>query len=68
MLTDPTSDPAETSYDLPAYSLRRTQNPAIDVAAVDSIDAVLLSHDHHFDNVDREGIRRHPSRQPRSSD
>jgi L-ascorbate metabolism protein UlaG (beta-lactamase superfamily) len=55
LLTDPTFDPAGTSYDLPAYSLRKTQSPAIDVAAVGSIDAVLLSHDHHFDNLDHAG-------------
>ena len=55
LLTDPTFDPAGTSYDLPAYSLRKTQGPAIDVAAVGSIDAVLLSHDHHFDNLDHTG-------------
>jgi hypothetical protein len=32
------------------------------------VDAVLLSHDHRFDNVDREGMRRHPTRLARSSD
>jgi L-ascorbate metabolism protein UlaG (beta-lactamase superfamily) len=55
LLTDPTFDPAGTSYDLPTYSLRKTQSPAIDVAAVGSVDAVLLSHDHHFDNLDHAG-------------
>jgi L-ascorbate metabolism protein UlaG (beta-lactamase superfamily) len=55
LLTDPTFDPAGASYELPAYSLRKTQSPAIEVAAVGVVDAVLLSHDHHFDNLDHAG-------------
>lgn len=55
LLTDPTFDPARTSYDLPGYSLHKTQGPAIEAAAVGPIDAVLLSHDHHFDNLDHAG-------------
>jgi len=54
-LTDPTFDPAGTEYPTSAYTLRKTQSPAIDVPQLGHIDAVLLSHDHHFDNLDRVG-------------
>ena len=55
LLTDPTFDPSGTSYETPAYTLRKKQEPAIEAAAVGRIDAVLLSHDHHFDNLDHAG-------------
>jgi L-ascorbate metabolism protein UlaG (beta-lactamase superfamily) len=55
LLTDPTFDPAGTSYELPAYTLRKTQPPALPAEDVGRIDAVLLSHDHHFDNLDHAG-------------
>jgi L-ascorbate metabolism protein UlaG (beta-lactamase superfamily) len=55
LLTDPTFDPAGTSYETPVYTLRKTRDPAIAVDALPTIDAVLLSHDHHFDNLDRTG-------------
>jgi L-ascorbate metabolism protein UlaG (beta-lactamase superfamily) len=55
LLTDPTFDPAETSYDLPAYTLRKKQDPFVDAATIGVVDAVLLSHDHHFDNLDHGG-------------
>ena len=54
-LTDPTFDPAGSSYPTNEYTLRKTIGPAIDASAVGPIDAVLLSHDHHFDNLDRAG-------------
>lgn len=54
-LTDPTFDPAGTSYETPIYTLRKTIDPALSVANVADVDAVLLSHDHHFDNLDRAG-------------
>ena len=54
-LTDPTFDPAGTEYTTSAYTLRKTQSPALDVPELGHIDAVLLSHDHHFDNLDRVG-------------
>ena len=41
-----------------AYTSRKTIGPAIDVAAIGSIDAVLLSDDHHFDNLDHLGRER----------
>jgi L-ascorbate metabolism protein UlaG (beta-lactamase superfamily) len=55
LLTDPTFDPAGTIYELPAYTLRKTQSPALETARVGAIDAVLLSHEHHFDNLDGAG-------------
>jgi L-ascorbate metabolism protein UlaG (beta-lactamase superfamily) len=55
LLTDPTFDPAPTAYDLPGYTLRKTQGPALARAALGRLDAVLLSHDHHVDNLDRAG-------------
>jgi L-ascorbate metabolism protein UlaG (beta-lactamase superfamily) len=55
LLTDPTFDPAGTAYELPTYTLRKTQGPALGPTAVGEVDAVLLSHDHHFDNLDHAG-------------
>jgi L-ascorbate metabolism protein UlaG (beta-lactamase superfamily) len=55
LLTDPTFDAAGTRYELLTYVLRKTQGPALDAAAVEPVDAVLLSHDHHFDNLDEGG-------------
>jgi L-ascorbate metabolism protein UlaG (beta-lactamase superfamily) len=54
-LTDPTLDPAGTDYPTPVYTLHKTQSPALPAAGIDHIDAVLLSHDHHFDNLDHAG-------------
>lgn len=55
LLTDPTFDPAGTGYELPGYTLRKNQGPVVEAAALGAVDAVLLSHDHHFDNLDRSG-------------
>jgi L-ascorbate metabolism protein UlaG (beta-lactamase superfamily) len=55
LLTDPTFDPAGTEYRTPVYTLRKTGSPAVPVEALGPIDAVLLSHDHHFDNLDHAG-------------
>ena len=55
LVTDPTFDVAGTDYTTPAYTLHKTQSPAIAPTAIGSIDAVLLSHDHHFDNLDHAG-------------
>lgn len=54
-MTDPTLDPGGTDYPTPVYTLHKTQSPAIAPTAIGVIDAVLLSHDHHFDNLDRAG-------------
>jgi len=54
-LTDPTLDPAGTDYPTAAYTLHKTQSPAVAAESLGAIDAVLLSHDHHFDNLDHAG-------------
>jgi hypothetical protein len=54
-ITDPTFDPAGASYETPVYTLHKAGAPAITADALGDIDAVLLSHDHHFDNLDRAG-------------
>jgi L-ascorbate metabolism protein UlaG (beta-lactamase superfamily) len=51
LLTDPTfSPPGEY-----AGGLVKTTGPAVEASAVGRIDAVLLSHDHHADNLDPAG-------------
>lgn len=55
LLTDPTFDPAGESYATSAYTLHKTIGPAQAASAIGKLDAVLLSHDHHFDNLDRAG-------------
>ena len=55
ILTDPTFDPAGGEYRAVSYSLHKTQGPAIQREAIGRIDVVLLSHDHHFDNLDTSG-------------
>lgn len=54
-LTDPTFDPKETKYDTGLYVLHKLNDPAITVEKIGNLDFVLLSHDHHFDNLDHEG-------------
>jgi L-ascorbate metabolism protein UlaG (beta-lactamase superfamily) len=55
LLTDPTFDQGGREYQTSAYALHKLQGPAIPVEALGQIDAVLLSHDHHFDNLDDSG-------------
>jgi L-ascorbate metabolism protein UlaG (beta-lactamase superfamily) len=55
LLTDPTFDPGGTEYPTPLYTLGKTESPAIPVEKVGRLDAVLLSHNHHFDNLDHAG-------------
>ncbi len=54
LLTDPTFD-APGEYRLPHVTLRKTARPALATDAIGPIDAVLLSHDQHADNLDRAG-------------
>jgi L-ascorbate metabolism protein UlaG (beta-lactamase superfamily) len=54
-LTDPTLDPGGTDYPTPVYTLHKTQSPALPAAGLGPVDVVLLSHDHHFDNLDHAG-------------
>jgi L-ascorbate metabolism protein UlaG (beta-lactamase superfamily) len=55
ILTDPTLDPGGGEYPTAAYTLHKSQGPAVGLEELGAIDAVLLSHDHHFDNLDRSG-------------
>lgn len=55
LLTDPTFDHAPHDYALPHVTLHKTNGPAIDVDNIGAVDAVLLSHDQHADNLDTSG-------------
>jgi L-ascorbate metabolism protein UlaG (beta-lactamase superfamily) len=55
ILTDPTFDPAGQEFHTGSYSLRKTAGPALSPDAIGRVDMVLLSHDHHFDNLDNSG-------------
>ena len=54
LLTDPTFDGPGT-YQLPHVTLEKLAGPALGAEAVGEVDAVLLSHDQHSDNLDRAG-------------
>jgi L-ascorbate metabolism protein UlaG (beta-lactamase superfamily) len=55
LLTDPTFDHAPHSYPAGAFTHHKVTGPALEPSALGPIDAVLLSHDHHFDNLDIRG-------------
>jgi L-ascorbate metabolism protein UlaG (beta-lactamase superfamily) len=55
LLTDPGFDAVGTRFESGAYVLTKTKGPAANAEALLPIDAVLLSHDHHFDNLDGSG-------------
>jgi L-ascorbate metabolism protein UlaG (beta-lactamase superfamily) len=62
LLTDPTFDPAGQKYNFGwGTSSRKVVGPAIAATAIGAIDAVLLSHDHHEDNLDPAGRALLPS-------
>ena len=54
LLTDPTFD-LPGVYQLPQVKLEKLSPPALAVEAIGEIDAVLLSHDQHSDNLDESG-------------
>src|SRR3954447_17349576 len=54
LLTDPTFD-GPGAYQLPHVKLEKLSGPAISADAVGPVDAVLLSHDQHADNLDNSG-------------
>ncbi|MFT4118079.1 MBL fold metallo-hydrolase [Bradyrhizobium sp.] len=54
LLTDPTFD-APGAYQLPHVKLEKTIGPALKADAIGPVDAVLLSHDQHADNLDNSG-------------
>ena len=55
LLTDPGFDPPGGEYKTGPVVLRKTAGPALSPESLGRIDAVLLSHDHHFDNLDHSG-------------
>jgi L-ascorbate metabolism protein UlaG (beta-lactamase superfamily) len=54
-VTDPTFDTAPAEYPSGASTLKKTQSPSVGPEALGRVDAVLLSHDHHSDNLDNKG-------------
>ncbi|MCU0312987.1 MAG: MBL fold metallo-hydrolase [Solirubrobacteraceae bacterium] len=56
LLTDPTFDPPGKRYFFGwGTASRKLQGPALPFEALEPVDAVLLSHDHHGDNLDPAG-------------
>ena len=58
LLTDPTFDPPG-EYPRPGTDvvLSKLDGPAVDLEDVMPVDAVLISHDHHSDNLDHSAGR-----------
>ena len=54
LLTDPTFD-APGAYQLPHVKLEKLTGPAVSAHDIGEVDAVLLSHDQHSDNLDNSG-------------
>jgi L-ascorbate metabolism protein UlaG (beta-lactamase superfamily) len=54
LLTDPTFDPPG-QYPVGSRLLVKTAGPALDPESLGPVDAVLLSHDQHPDNLDKQG-------------
>jgi L-ascorbate metabolism protein UlaG (beta-lactamase superfamily) len=54
-LTDPTFDAGGSQYPSGSVTLSKTAGPTLNAASLGTIDLVLLSHDHHPDNLDRAG-------------
>jgi L-ascorbate metabolism protein UlaG (beta-lactamase superfamily) len=54
LLIDPTFDPPGT-YPIGERALTKTAGPALQPEEIGRIDAILLSHDQHPDNLDRRG-------------
>ncbi|HEX7245640.1 MAG TPA: MBL fold metallo-hydrolase [Solirubrobacterales bacterium] len=60
LLTDPAFDRVGTRHTVPRpvpglFNSRRTEPAALGADGVGALDAVLLSHEHHFDNLDDSG-------------
>ena len=60
LLTDPTFDPPGLYQKTPVH-FEKTSGPALGVDEIGPLDAVLLSHDHHLDNLDHSGRAMLPS-------
>src|SRR5229473_1675606 len=54
LLTDPTFD-SPGAYQLPHVKLEKLAGPALGAEKIGDVDAVLLSHDQHSDNLDHSG-------------
>lgn len=54
-LTDPVFDPAGTEYTREDITLKNKDGPALGIYALPPIDAILLSHEDHEDNLDTLG-------------
>lgn len=62
LLTDPTFDPAGGHYAFGwGTSSDKLSGPALQVTDLPAVDAVLLTHEHHGDNLDAAGRRLLPS-------
>jgi len=60
LLTDPAFDRVGTRHTVPRpvpglFNSRRTEPAALEADGIGPLDAVLLSHEHHFDNLDDSG-------------
>lgn len=55
LITDPTFDAPGGEYTTGPVTLRKHSGPALTPEQVGAVDYVLLSHDHHFDNLDHTG-------------
>jgi L-ascorbate metabolism protein UlaG (beta-lactamase superfamily) len=55
-ITDPGFDPEGTEKsEGPGHDLKKTMSPPIPIEQIGRIDAVFLSHAHHYDNLDKTG-------------
>jgi L-ascorbate metabolism protein UlaG (beta-lactamase superfamily) len=54
LVTDPTFD-APGEYQLSYVTLTKTSGPASSADRIGPVDAVLISHDQHSDNLDHSG-------------
>ncbi|KAL3708312.1 hypothetical protein TMatcc_006296 [Talaromyces marneffei ATCC 18224] len=57
LLTDPLFSPAGTEWDVGITILKNTDTPALSLETLPPIDAILLSHEDHPDNLDELGRR-----------
>src|SRR2546421_11280446 len=55
ILTDPTFEAAGYYYGAGTQVVAKTTSPAIEAAVLGPVDAILLSHDQHGDNLDPAG-------------
>jgi len=55
LLTDPGFDPPGGEYKTGPVVLKKTAGPALSPESLGRVDAVLLSHDHHYDKLDHSG-------------